>query len=131
MNISMLSYYPPLPVSDILIDSLSCLQFLSCSSTVSYTPIIPARFLVSSVEIANNKLISALRDAIKDKKQVALEHVDAGALKLWRFPFQSTTVSRTARATFLEMMDRHPLCKGCLMCVNLRSDMCSLKPPCS
>jgi hypothetical protein len=38
---------------------------------------------VFSIEIANNKPISALQDAIKEMKQVALEYVDADALKLW------------------------------------------------
>jgi hypothetical protein len=39
---------------------------------------------VFSVEIANNKPVSALRKAIKEEKQVALEHVDADALRLWK-----------------------------------------------
>jgi hypothetical protein len=31
----------------------------------------------------NNKLVSALRKAIKKEKQVTLEYVDIDALKLW------------------------------------------------
>jgi hypothetical protein len=39
---------------------------------------------VFSVEIANNKVISALRETIKDKKKHAFEHVDADTLVLWK-----------------------------------------------
>jgi hypothetical protein len=46
---------------------------------------------VLSVEIANNKLISALKDAVKDKNPESFHGVNALSLHL---PFQSTTVSR-------------------------------------
>ena len=36
------------------------------------------------VEIANTKPVSALKDAIKDKKKLSLHHVDADALTLWK-----------------------------------------------
>jgi len=38
---------------------------------------------IFSVEIANNKSISALRDAIKEKKKPQLDHVTADSLHLW------------------------------------------------
>jgi hypothetical protein len=38
---------------------------------------------VFSVEIANNKPISALRKAIKEEKQPQLDHVTADSLTLW------------------------------------------------
>jgi hypothetical protein len=38
---------------------------------------------IFSIEIVNNKLVSALRKAIKKEKQVTLEYVDIDALKLW------------------------------------------------
>ena len=39
---------------------------------------------VFPVTIASTESVGALKDAIKHKKQVALEHVDADALKLWK-----------------------------------------------
>ena len=39
---------------------------------------------IFSVEIANNKPVSALKAAIKDKKKLSLHHVDADALTLWK-----------------------------------------------
>jgi hypothetical protein len=39
---------------------------------------------IFSVEIRNTKPISALKDAIKDKQQLALRDVDANALRLWK-----------------------------------------------
>ena len=39
------------------------------------------------VEIANTKPVSALKDAIKDKKKLSLHHVDADALTLWKVSF--------------------------------------------
>ncbi|KAF8326121.1 uncharacterized protein EI90DRAFT_2820492, partial [Cantharellus anzutake] len=38
---------------------------------------------VFPVEISNAKPVGALKEAIKDKKKVTLQHVDADALTLW------------------------------------------------
>jgi len=39
---------------------------------------------IFSVEISNNKSVSTLKEFIKDKKKLALQHADADALKLWK-----------------------------------------------
>jgi hypothetical protein len=39
---------------------------------------------IFSIEIANIKLVSALKDAIKVKKKLSLHHVHADALTLWK-----------------------------------------------
>jgi hypothetical protein len=39
---------------------------------------------VFPVKIARTESVGTLKEAIKDKKQVALEHVDADALQLWK-----------------------------------------------
>jgi len=93
MNISMLSYY-------LRLVSGSYGIFLCPSPTVIHSvpppslPSVPILELncfvqgddasqVFSVEIANNKLISALRDAIKDKNPTSFHNVDARSLHLW------------------------------------------------
>ena len=39
---------------------------------------------VFSIEITKSKTISVLRDAVKDKKRHAFQHVDTDALFLWK-----------------------------------------------
>jgi hypothetical protein len=77
------------------------------------------RSRVFPVEIANNKTIGALKDAIKEKKKPAFDHVPADTLDLWkvsgfdsplvrscplapffRYPFQSKQISSRKSASW-------------------------------
>lgn len=94
MNIYMLLYYLRLPVSGshgiFLCPSLAVIH--PVPPDLLSLPILELNCFVQGddasqvfpVKIANNKLVSALKEAIKDKKKPALDHVDADSLKLWK-----------------------------------------------
>ena len=42
---------------------------------------------IFTIEIADTKNVSALKDAIKEKKQLAFQHIDADTLILWKASF--------------------------------------------
>jgi hypothetical protein len=77
---------------------------------------------VFTVEIANNELICALKDAIKDKKKVALEHVDADALHLWN-------VSIAMNDKFKKNVSNVLRVEKELSCVDVLSDVFSKVTP--
>jgi hypothetical protein len=95
MNISMLSYYLRLPVSDshgtLLCPSLTVTHSVLPPSLPSVPLLELNCFLqgddagnVFPVKIARTESVGTLKEAIKEKKLVAFERVDADSLKLWK-----------------------------------------------
>jgi hypothetical protein len=101
MNISTLSYYLRLVSSHgiFLCPSPTVIHSVPPPS-LSSVPILELNCFVRgddasqvfSIEIANNNLVSALRDAIKDKNPTSFHNVDARSLHLWNVSIASIPV---------------------------------------
>ena len=56
------------------------------------------------IEIAEGKTVGALKDAIKDKKEHAFQHVDADALLLWKvsIPVDRNVTENLSKLNFVD-----------------------------